>query len=97
MNEAPEGSRDNSPARESEKPSSPADRPRLTKSFWLVWWASTISTLGDGIRYVAFPLVAATLTKDPQAVSLVFAAGYLPWPLFGLVGGASRTESTDGA
>ncbi|MFI0813202.1 MFS transporter [Streptomyces echinatus] len=88
MNEAPEGSRDDFPARESEKPAAPADRPRLTKAFWLVWWASTLSTLGDGIRYVAFPLVATTLTKDPQAVSIVFAAGYLPWPLFGLVGGA---------
>jgi predicted MFS family arabinose efflux permease len=47
-----------------------------------------VSTLGDGIRYVAFPLLAAALTRDPRAVALVFAAGYLPWPLVGLIGGA---------
>jgi len=47
-----------------------------------------VSTLGDGIRYVAFPLLAASLTRDPRAVAVVAAAGFLPWPLFGLVGGA---------
>ncbi|GAB3828968.1 MFS transporter [Dactylosporangium cerinum] len=56
--------------------------------FWTLWTASTLSTLGDGIRYVAFPLLAAGLTDDPRGIALVFAAGYLPWPLFGLVGGA---------
>ena len=47
-----------------------------------------MSTLGDGLRYVAFPLLAAGLTTDPRAVASVFVAGYLPWPLFGLLGGA---------
>ena len=32
--------------------------------------------------------MATAFSGDPRAVSLVFAAGYLPWPLFGLVGGA---------
>ncbi|MFI9721926.1 MFS transporter [Streptomyces sp. NPDC052396] len=63
-------------------------RPPVGKPFWLLWTASTLSTLGDGIRYVAFPLLATLVTKDPEAVSLVFVAGYLPWPLFGLVAGA---------
>ena len=56
--------------------------------FWKLWSASAVSTLGDGLRYVAFPLLAASLTSDPRAVAAVFVAGYLPWPVFGLVGGA---------
>ncbi|MEU4352583.1 MFS transporter [Streptomyces sp. NPDC023838] len=60
----------------------------MNRSFWLLWSASTLSALGDGIRYVAFPLIATTFSSDPRAVSLVFVAGYLPWPLFGLLGGA---------
>ncbi|MEV5507944.1 MFS transporter [Streptomyces orinoci] len=63
-------------------------RPRIGRPFWLLWTAATLSTLGDGIRYVAFPLLAARVTRDPEAVSLVFVAGYLPWPLFGLPAGA---------
>ena len=58
------------------------------RPFWTLWWAAAISALGDGLRYVAFPLIAAGLTSDPRAVAIVFAAGYLPWPLFGLLGGA---------
>jgi MFS family permease len=60
----------------------------LGRPFWTVWTAATVSTLGDGIRYVAFPLLAASLTRDPRAVALVSAAGYLPWAVFGLVSGA---------
>ncbi len=56
--------------------------------FWRVWTASTVSTLGDGVRYVAFPLIAAALTRDPRSIALVAAVGFLPWLLFGLVGGA---------
>jgi MFS family permease len=53
-----------------------------------LWSASAVSSLGDGLRYVAFPLLAAGLTSDPRAVAAVFVAGYLPWPIFGLLGGA---------
>ena len=60
----------------------------LGRSFWLLWTAASVSSIGDGVRYIAFPLLAADLTTDPQSVSLVFAAGYLPWPLFGMIGGA---------
>lgn len=63
-------------------------RPGLNRPFWLLWWATTASSLGDGIRWVAFPLIAASISRDPGAVALVSAAGLLPWPLFGLVGGA---------
>ncbi|MGN6330210.1 MAG: MFS transporter [Motilibacteraceae bacterium] len=57
-------------------------------AFRRLWCASAVSTLGDGVRYVAFPLLAAGLTSDPRAVAAVFVAGYAPWPLFGLAGGA---------
>lgn len=67
---------------------------RLGRPFWLVWSASTVSSLGDGVRYVAFPLLAASLSHDPRAVAAVSVAGYLPWPLFGLVGGA-MADRTD--
>ena len=60
----------------------------MGRPFWLAWSAGTVSNLGDGIRYVAFPLLAAGLTRDPRAVTAVAAAGYLPWLLFGLLGGA---------
>lgn len=56
--------------------------------FWVMWSASTLSTLGDGVRQVAVPLLATTLTSDPREVAFVFGAGHLAWPLFGLVGGA---------
>lgn len=66
----------------------------LGRPFWLLWSSTTASSLGDGIRYVAFPLLAAGLSRDPRAVALVSVAGFLPWPLFGLLGGAvvDRTD-----
>jgi MFS family permease len=60
----------------------------LGRAFWTIWTAATVSAVGDGVRYVAFPLLATSITRDPRAVALLFAAGYLPWPLLGLVGGA---------
>lgn len=68
--------------------------PRLGRPFWLNWSATTASSLGDGVRGVAFPLIAASITRNPSAVAVVSMAGFLPWPLFGLVGGAvvDRTD-----
>jgi MFS family permease len=34
------------------------------------------------------PLLAAAATEDPAAIGLVTAAGFLAWPLLGLIGGA---------
>ena len=47
-----------------------------------------MSTLGDGVRQVAMPLLAARLTRDPRLVSLVTIAGSAPWLAFSLVAGA---------
>jgi MFS family permease len=68
--------------------------PRLGRPFWLVWLSTTGSSLGDGVRTVAFPLIAASISRDPSAVAVVSMAGFLPWLLFGLIGGAvvDRTD-----
>lgn len=59
--------------------------------------AATLSNLGDGVRVVALPLLAAATTRDPFAVSALTACAYLPWFLFGLPIGAlvdrSRPET----
>jgi MFS family permease len=60
----------------------------LPADFWRLWSAATISSIGDGVRFAALPLLAAGLTRDPQSVSLVAAAAGLPWLVFGLPAGA---------
>ncbi|GHH35266.1 MFS transporter [Streptomyces candidus] len=50
--------------------------------------AAVVSKFGDSLRTAAMPLLAASLTSDPMPVALVTACGYLPWLLFGLLGGA---------
>jgi hypothetical protein len=57
------------------------------RAFWLYWASTTISYLGDGMRFVALPLLAITLTSSPARVASVMVAAGLPWPLFGLVAG----------
>lgn len=70
---------------------SPAPGPQdgLGGDYWWLWTSSTAANLGDGVRRVAFPLLAVTLTRDPVLVSAVAAATTLPWlvvgPLAGLV------------
>jgi MFS family permease len=44
--------------------------------------------VGDGIRVTALPLLAASMTRDPLAVAVVGGAVWLPWLLFGPLGGA---------
>jgi MFS family permease len=52
----------------------------------LVAWG--VSVLGDGVRMVALPLVAALMTGSPLAVTAVAAAELVPWLLFSLPSGA---------
>ncbi|WP_229877795.1 MFS transporter [Streptomyces humidus] len=47
-----------------------------------------ISRFGDALRTTALPLLAVRLTDDPVVIASVTACGYLPWLLFGLLGGA---------
>lgn len=63
-------------------------RKGLGATFWRFWWASAISQFGDGIRITALPLLAASITRDPLPVAIVGGAVWLPWLVFGAVGGA---------
>jgi MFS family permease len=53
---------------------------------WLLA-SSAVSNLGDGVGKVAFPLLAATLTRDPLLIAALSATQFLPWLLFALVAG----------
>ncbi len=61
---------------------------RWRGGFGRLWTAAVLSRFGDAARTVAMPILAAGLTSSPLALSAVSAAGYLPWLLFGLIGGA---------
>lgn len=52
-----------------------------------LWAANAVSNLGDGLRVTALPLLAASLTRDPGAIAAVTAVVWLPWLVFGVVGG----------
>ncbi|MGW7416479.1 MFS transporter [Streptomyces sp. NPDC054863] len=62
--------------------------PAWRGGFGRLWSAAVVSRFGDSLRGAAMPLLAASLTADPVLVSLVTACGFLPWLLFGLLGGA---------
>lgn len=64
------------------------ERAPLGRPFWTLFSSATVSGLGDGLRYTALPLLAASLTRDPLQVALVGVASYLPVALFGLLSGA---------
>jgi MFS family permease len=63
-------------------------RAPLGTSYWKLWAASTISNIGDGVRFAALPLLATTLTRDPVLVAGTVFASQLPWLLFALISGA---------
>ncbi|MCG8917643.1 MFS transporter [Actinokineospora sp. PR83] len=54
---------------------------------WLLG-SSALSNLGDGIGKVAFPLLGASVTRDPVLIAGLSATSFLPWLLFALVSGA---------
>jgi len=60
---------------------------RLGASFWRLFTSSSTSNLSDGIQQAALPLLAATLTRDPVAVSAMGALAFVPWLLFALPAG----------
>jgi MFS family permease len=63
----------------------PASKPRGLRPLWA---ATAASSLGDGAYLAAAPLLAATLTQSPVAVSLVTTATLTPWFLIGPFAGA---------
>ncbi|MEU6667275.1 MFS transporter [Streptomyces sp. NPDC046727] len=67
-----------------------ADRraPAWRGGFGRLWSAAVLSSFGDALRRAALPLLAASLTDRPLLIAAVTACGYLPWLVFGLLGGA---------
>ncbi|MBB5624352.1 MFS transporter [Sphaerisporangium krabiense] len=59
----------------------------LAPDFPMLWGATTVSLLGNGISSAALPLLAASLSSDPIVVSSVVVVGRLPWLLFALPAG----------
>src|SRR5512134_505793 len=76
------------PTRESVRAAAEPARPSgLGLRYWLVWLSSVLSGLGDGIVYVAIPLIANQLSENALLVAAVTAAGELPWLLVALPAG----------
>lgn len=62
--------------------------PAWRGGFGRLWGAAVLSSFGDSLRTAALPLLAVTLTDRPLLIAAVTACGYLPWIVFGLLGGA---------
>lgn len=62
--------------------------PALPRNFRLLWAATALSNLGDGLRLVAMPLLATSVTSDPRLIAGVTVAQRLPWLFLILPGGA---------
>ncbi len=63
--------------------------PSLWKNpdYRLIFSASAISNLGDGVAVVAFPWLATLLSRDPVDIAFVAFASSLPWFVFSLPAG----------
>ena len=57
------------------------------RNYRLLFSASAISNLGDGISALAFPWLATLITRDATLIAAVAAATRLPWLLFALPAG----------
>lgn len=54
------------------------------RSYRLLFSASAVSNLGDGVASLAFPWLATLITRDPGLIALVAFATRLPWLLFSI-------------
>ncbi|MBR9863312.1 MAG: MFS transporter [Rhodobacteraceae bacterium] len=57
------------------------------RNYRLLFSASAISNLGDGVSALAFPWLATLITRDPVLIGYVAFATRLPWLLFTLPAG----------
>ncbi|GAB7180214.1 hypothetical protein ATKI12_0045 [Kitasatospora sp. Ki12] len=66
----------------------------LGAGFRRTWAAATVSAVGTGMHFAAFPVLAAQVTSDPGLLSLVTVLGSLPWLLVALPAGVlvDRTD-----
>lgn len=63
-------------------------RVRLSRNFRLLWAATAVSNIGDGMRLIALPLLATSVTTDPRLIAGVVVADRVPTLLFILPSGA---------
>ena len=61
---------------------------RLGADFWKFWGGQTLSNLGSSLAQFILPLLIFRQTGSAVDLSIVTAAGFLPFPLFGLIIGA---------
>src|SRR5215471_6321716 len=59
-----------------------------SRSFSLFYAGQALSYLGDGLRTLAIPLLVYHLTGSALSLGITYALEYLPFALFGLIGGA---------
>jgi predicted MFS family arabinose efflux permease len=59
------------------------DNQPLGAAYWRLWTSASVSSVGDGLVAVGFPLVAVTLSHSPIAVAAVAFATRLPWLVIG--------------
>ncbi|MER6731868.1 MFS transporter [Streptomyces puniciscabiei] len=62
--------------------------PAWRGGFGRLWTAAVVSRFGDALRNSALPLLAVRISDEPLVIASVTACGYVPWLLFGLLGGA---------
>lgn len=63
------------------------DKSNLGPRFWRMWSAIGVSSLGDGMVFVALPLLALRFTHDPLSIAGVMVAGSIPAAIGGLPAG----------
>ncbi len=63
-------------------------RGSLGPNFTKLLAAATISSAGDGVTFIAAPLLAATITRDPRQIAGIETAVTLPWLFLSLPAGA---------
>ncbi|MFZ9018123.1 MAG: MFS transporter [Ilumatobacteraceae bacterium] len=51
----------------------------LPPAYWRQWSASAVSNLGDGVNFVAIPLLAFAITSDERLLSATAFAVFAPW------------------
>ncbi len=62
---------------------------RLGTNFRWLLASTVVNNVGDGIALAAGPLLVASLTRDPFLVSMAVLSQWLPFLLFGVIGGVA--------
>lgn len=59
-----------------------------SRSFALFYTGQAFSYVGDGLRTLAIPLLVYNMTGSPLSLGVTYALEFLPFAIFGLIGGA---------